>query len=141
MNLNELYQEIILDHCKHPRNAGPLEDHEVMADEKNPSCGDHIRLRVEVDGNLVSGVRYDSQGCAISTASASIMSEMVAGLSIDEAKAKSGRFVALMRSEIDPELDEIEEILALSGVREYPMRIKCATMCWHALVSALEQAV
>lgn len=141
MNLNELYQEIILDHCKHPRNAGPLEDHDVMAEEKNPSCGDHIRLRAEVSGGVVSGVKYDSKGCAISTASASIMSEMVVGLPVSEAKAKSARFVSLMRSEIDPDPDEIEEILALSGVRQFPMRIKCATMCWHALDAALEQAI
>jgi nitrogen fixation protein NifU and related proteins len=141
MNLNELYQEIILDHCKHPRNTESIEDHEVMADEKNPSCGDHIRLRVELKNGQIEGVKYDSKGCAISTASASIMSEMVVGLSVDAAKQKATNFIAMMRSEAEPEPDEIEEVLALSGVRTFPMRIKCATMCWHAFESALDQAV
>lgn len=139
MELDELYQDILLDHYRHPRNAAPVPDDRLQAEEINPSCGDHIRLAAEIgpDGRLVC-VRHESTGCAISTASASMMSEFVRGRTPAEVIACADRFTAMMRDEtpFDPMGDE--DLHALEGVKKFPLRVKCATMCWHALKKALE---
>ncbi len=140
MDLDELYQEILLDHFRHPHNREDLRDDEVLADEENPNCGDRIRLAVELgpDGK-VKHIRFDGKGCAISTASASIMTEFAKGRSPAELRAAADRFAAMMRSEAPFDAGDIEDAEALKGVREFPLRIKCATMSWHALKRALER--
>ncbi|HOW98469.1 MAG TPA: SUF system NifU family Fe-S cluster assembly protein [Kiritimatiellia bacterium] len=137
MELDELYQDILLDHFKHPRNYGPLPEPEVLVDELNPTCGDHIRLTARLENGRVADVRFDGQGCAISLASASMMSELMRGLTPDEARARAADFVAFMRGEKDLDPDTLGDLAALAGVRQFPLRIKCATMSWHALEKAL----
>lgn len=140
MDLDELYQEILLDHFRNPRNREELREDEVLADEENPNCGDRIRLAVELgpDG-MVKNIRFDGKGCAISTASASIMTEFARGRRPDELREAADRFAAMMRSEHPFEAGDIEDAEALEGVREFPLRIKCATMAWHALKRALDR--
>lgn len=137
MELDELYQDILLDHFKHPRNYGPLPDAEVLVDELNPTCGDHIRLTARLENGRVAEVRFDGKGCAISLASASMMSELMRGLTPEEARARAVDFVAFMRGEKDLDPDALGDLAALAGVRQFPLRIKCATMSWHAMEKAL----
>ena len=139
VELDDLYQEIILDHFKNPRNARPLTDDEVVVDEENPTCGDQIKLFAKVEDGKVVDVKYEARGCAISTASASMMSELAMGRSIDEVRELTTSFSAMMRGEKPFEGDGFDDLIALEGVKRYPLRIKCATMCWHALNSALDQ--
>ena len=138
MAFDDLYQEIILDHAKHPRNK---EDLDFISDDEvheNPSCGDSIKLAVDFskDGKL-ERVRFDGDGCAISTSSASMMTEIVEGKTRDEAKNMTTDFIKIMRKEKDNSLDEWGDIMALQGVIKYPLRVKCATLPWHALEDVL----
>ncbi len=140
MQMDDLYQEMIIDHYKHPRHAATLTDEEVLVDEENPTCGDRIRLTATVaEDGTVSDIRYDANGCAISVASASMMAETLVGRPVGEAREQIRDFVELMRGrkEIDP--SELGDLVALEGVKNFPMRIKCATMCWHAVEHALNQ--
>ena len=138
-DLRELYQEAILDHNKSPRNFGPLEDATNQADGFNPLCGDRIALRVRVENGKIEDIAFEGAGCAISTASASMMTEAVKGKSIAEAEQLFEQFHQMVTKEMPEEhLPELEELEALSGVREFPIRIKCATLAWHALDSALK---
>jgi nitrogen fixation NifU-like protein len=139
VEIDDLYQEIILDHYKHPRHAGKLSDAEAMIDEENPTCGDHIKLTAKAGQGRVEDVTIDCSGCAICTASSSIMAEMVVGRPVAEARTLAGRFTALMRGEGDMSDDELGDLVALKGVTRYPLRVKCATMGWHALQSALDK--
>jgi len=140
MEMDDLYQEIILDHYKHPRHAAELSDDEVLVDEENPTCGDQIRLTASVDdGGRITDIRFDAKGCAISVASSSMMAEALVGLHVEDAKAKIAGFVDLMRGEREIPADELDDLAALEGVKNYPMRVKCATMCWHAIESALQK--
>lgn len=138
-DLRELYQTTILDHYKKPRNFGPLPGETARAEGHNPLCGDRVTLHVLVDGGVVRDVRFEGSGCAISTASASMMTEAVKGKTIDEAERIFERFHQLIAGPSDalPGPDEIGKLAVFSGVREYPTRIKCATLVWHALRSAL----
>ena len=139
MELDELYQEIILDHYRNPRHRGPVADAEVKAEESNPSCGDHIRIFVRLDaGGRIAEIRHDGDGCAISMASASMMSEFAMGRSPGEFRAGADAFIACLRGEREALPDGLEDVEPLSGVRRFPMRVKCATMCWHAMKHALE---
>lgn len=137
MELDELYQDILLDHFKRPRNYGPLPDSEVLVDELNPTCGDHIRLAARLENGRVAEVRFDGKGCAISLASASMMSELMRGLTPQEARARAADFAAFMRGEKQIDPDTLGDLAALAGVRQFPLRIKCATMSWHAMEKAL----
>ena len=139
MELDDLYQEIILDHYRNPRHAGDVSDEELLVDEENPTCGDQIRLTACVEDGVVKDIRYDARGCAISTASASMMGEELIGKSVEQARASIAGFVALMRGEKEAELDELGDLAALEGVKQYPLRIKCATMSWHAAGLALDK--
>lgn len=139
MELDELYKDLILDHCKYPRNFRPLADVEVLVDEENPTCGDHIRLTVKVEQGKIADVKFDGKGCAISTASASMMSERMIGMPVAEARQLIGDFVALIRGEKEMDADALGELAALEGVKQYPMRVKCATMSWHAAEKALDK--
>jgi nitrogen fixation NifU-like protein len=139
MDLDALYQDIILDHYKHPRNYGPIANEEVLMDEENPLCGDHIRLTATVKDGKVQSIRFDGKGCAISMASSSMMTESLIGKTIEEARAMINDFLASMRGEHQINTDTAGDLVALEGVKKYPLRVKCATLGWHAIQSALKK--
>ena len=144
MELKELYQEIILDHAKNPRNKGKCEGYNHDAKAHNPLCGDKVHVYLKLDNKKkVEGLTFEGDGCAISLASASIMTELVQGKSFEEAKEIMNAFLNMIKntSEIQSNyLDEDQKtkLMSLSGVKQFPMRVKCATLSWHTLVSALE---
>lgn len=145
LDLRELYQEVILDHHKHPRNRGPLEDATASADGHNPLCGDTVTVHIKTDGEVVDDVRFEGSGCAISTASASMMTEALHGKSIDEVERLFRQFQAMVTAEGEPAEDvdlegELGDLGVLAGVREHPVRIKCATLPWHTMIAALKGA-
>ena len=134
--LNDLYQEVILDHSKRPRNFHQMEDATRRVEGYNPLCGDKLALFVKLDGETVKDVSFVGAGCAISTASASIMTEAIKGKSRQEAVQLMERFHDLLTTE-KPRKEDLGKLEAFSGVREYPARVKCATLAWHTLKSAL----
>ncbi|HUP21835.1 MAG TPA: SUF system NifU family Fe-S cluster assembly protein [Thermoanaerobaculia bacterium] len=139
-DLRALYQEVILDHYKRPRNFGPLADADRHAEGYNPMCGDRVKLHLRMDGDRIAGISFEGAGCAISTASASLMTEAVAGMSREDANALERRFHGLLTGEERTgEAGDLGKLEALAGVREFPIRIKCATLAWHALRTALEE--
>ncbi|HEX3913024.1 MAG TPA: SUF system NifU family Fe-S cluster assembly protein [Steroidobacteraceae bacterium] len=140
MELTDLYRDVILDHNRRPRNFGSLESADASVEGFNPLCGDHLTLRLKLDGDTINDIRFEGQGCAISTASASLMTEAVKGKSRDAALALFERVHQLLTDDAAPPADELGKLAALSGVREYPARVKCASLCWHTLASALQAA-
>jgi nitrogen fixation NifU-like protein len=137
--LEDLYQELILDHSKNPRNFGEMEDSDRQAEGYNPLCGDHIHIYVKLDGETLEKVNFDGKGCAICTASASLMTEGLKGKSLKESEALFCRFHSLMTgceqgSQMKIELGKLE---VLEGVKNYPIRVKCATLPWHTFEAAL----
>lgn len=136
-DLRELYQEIILDHSKSPRNSGELDDATGEAQGNNPLCGDRITVYVKLDGDRIVDARFVARGCAISVASASMMTELLKGKTVAEAEAAFERFHEQLTGNDGPELDDEDEMGALMGVRDFPTRIKCATLPWHTLNAAL----
>lgn len=138
--LRELYQEVILDHNKRPRNTGALDGATNEAEGYNPLCGDRISLHVKLDDDLVQDIRFEGLGCAISTASASLMTEAVKGRSVKEAHELFAQFHKMVAQEGDHAEwpDELASLEALAGVKEFPVRIKCATLAWHTLEAALK---
>lgn len=144
MSLEELYREVILDHYRNPRNRGRLSDPDASADGSNPLCGDEVRIDLSLDGELIAAVGVTGQGCSISQASASMMSEAVTGRTVAEAEELMSRFKGMMSIEqADPGLDPerpgaaLGDLEALQGVRKFPVRIKCADLPWTTLSSAL----
>lgn len=138
-DLRELYQEVILDHTKRPRNFGRLDEANRRAKGHNPLCGDKIDIFLKLKDGVIEDVRFDGAGCAISTASASMMSETVKGKTQGEAEDIFQDFHRLLTEETNGELtDKLGKLAVFSGVREFPVRVKCATLAWHALKSALE---
>jgi nitrogen fixation NifU-like protein len=135
-DLGDLYQEIILDHYKKPRNAGRLEEPTCSASGDNPLCGDKISISVKKIGDKVDDIRWNGAGCAISTASASLMSEAIKGKSIAEIEALFSRFHDMVTGKGPSE--GLEKLEVFSGVSEYPVRVKCASLAWHTLRAALE---
>lgn len=140
-DLRELYQEIILDHGKNPRNFGRPADSNCEAHGDNPLCGDRITVYVALDGDVVRDVGFDGKGCAISTASASMMTELLKGKTRAEVEALFAKFHDLVTgkdgAEIALENDDLDKLVVLSGVRQFPMRVKCATLAWHTLNAAI----
>lgn len=139
-DLDDLYMEIILDHYKSPRNKADLSHIDDDQLHENPSCGDTVKLEVRLgeDGRIAS-VRFDGHGCAISTASASLMTERLPGLTPDEARRFISIFLEVLRGEQPPErLEEWGDLAVLGGVVQFPMRVKCATLAWHALKENLK---
>jgi nitrogen fixation NifU-like protein len=139
MDLKELYREVILDHNKSPRNFGRLAPASAAADGHNPLCGDRLHLTVQIEGDRVADLKFEGKGCAISTASASLMTEAVKGKS----RAQIGELFdqvhqLLTQHDFEPAMD-LGKLAALSGVREFPARVKCASLCWHTLNAALER--
>ena len=144
MNLKELYQEIILDHGKNPRNLGKFDNFNKDAKGHNPLCGDKVHLFLKLDENKkVDDISFEGEGCAISMASASIMTDLMKGKSEKDAKEIIEKFLDMIKEKdnIDTKLleeDEKTKLMSLGGVKNYPMRVKCATLSWHALSSALQ---
>jgi len=145
MELKELYQEIILDHAKNPRHKGKCEGYNRDAKAHNPLCGDkvHIFLKLDKDKNI-SGLSFEGDGCAISLASASILTDTLQGKDLSFTKKIITDFLSMLRNKTKITLnslteDQVTTIKSLSGVQEFPMRIKCATMAWHTLLSAIEK--
>ncbi len=136
---DDLYQEVILDHYKRPRNRGRIEDADHHAEGQNPLCGDHITVFVKVRDGIVEDISFEGAGCAISTASASLMTETVKGKTLDEAKAFFRKFHAMVTGseEVDGG-DGLGKLAVFSGVCQYPARVKCATLVWHTLDAALD---
>ncbi len=135
----EMYSQLILDHNKQPRNRGRLKAPSHSAQGNNPLCGDRVTIDLRLDGDRIQDVAFDGAGCAISTASASLMTEALRGRSVAEARQLFERFRALLtHGEADPDQPELGKLEAFAGVRQYPMRVKCATLPWHALVAALD---
>ncbi len=134
--LRELYQEVILDHNKSPRNFHRMENPDRKVEGYNPLCGDHYTVFVKFSGDLISDVSFDGAGCAISKASASVMSSVVKGKSKEEAEKLFERFHKLVMGEISPD-GEFGKLAAFSGVSEFPARVKCASLPWHTLHAAL----
>ena len=139
MSLDDLYREVILDHYSHPRNKGSLELADVTREGANPLCGDEIRLWVIVRAGVVQDVRFDGKGCAISQASASMMTERVKGRPVGEAGRVIASFKAMMRG--DQPSDDLRDLVAFQGVRKFPVRVKCATLSWLTLEGALGDLV
>ena len=140
-DLMDLYQEVILDHNKTPRNFGSMADADHSAEGNNPLCGDQLRLYLKMDGDRVEQIRFEGSGCAISTASASLMTEVVVGKTRREVEALYQSFHELLTG--DPSVvaeagPELGKLAVFSGVREYPVRVKCATLAWHTLQAALK---
>jgi nitrogen fixation NifU-like protein len=142
MDLDALYQEIILDHYRSPHNAGLRDPFEAEVHHVNPTCGDEITLRVHLDGETVTDVSYDAEGCSISQASASVMTDLVIGQPVSTAFAAHEAFVELMhgRGKIEPDEEVLEDGIAFAGVAQFPARIKCALLSWMAFKDATAQA-
>ncbi len=144
MDLKELYQEIILDHGKNPRNFGKCEEYNRDAKAHNPLCGDKIHIYLKLDKEKkVENLTFEGEGCAISLASASILTEIIKGKEFNVAKKIIDDFLNLIKNEVKISVNSLSEdqkttIMSLSGVKQFPMRVKCATMAWHTLTSALE---
>lgn len=138
VDLRDLYQEIILEHSRSPRNEGPLENRTGEAQGNNPLCGDRIKVYVKLDGDRVADARFEARGCAISIASASMMTDLVKNKPLDEAVEAFEDFVTRVTAKDAVENDENDPLSALMGVREFPTRIKCATLPWHTLKAALD---
>jgi len=136
--LDDLYRELILDHYSHPRNKGELPDAEIRVEGANPLCGDELSIFVKLTGGTISDVRFVGRGCSISQASASMMTEQIKGKTLDEARRLSGRFKAMMQGQPVGE-DELGDLMALQGVRKFPVRVKCALLSWVALEQGMDE--
>jgi nitrogen fixation protein NifU and related proteins len=142
LDLRELYQEVILDHNKNPRNCYKMTDATCHAEGFNPLCGDHLTLYLQIENNVITAASFEGNGCAISTASASLMTEYLKHKTLDEAETLFKNFHALMmdQSPIDEKTmqQQFGKLTVLAGVREFPARVKCATLAWHTLKAALQ---
>jgi nitrogen fixation NifU-like protein len=138
--LRELYQEVILDHNKHPRNFRVIESPTKSVEGYNPLCGDHYTIYVNVDGGVITDVSFQGAGCAISKASASVMSQVLKGKTMSEANALFEEFHELVtgKRSAEDDIDRLGKLAAFSGVSEFPARVKCASLAWHTLKAALE---
>jgi nitrogen fixation NifU-like protein len=137
MDLKELYRDVILDHNRTPRNFGRLEPADGRAEGHNPLCGDQLSLFVRMDGERIADVRFEGKGCAISTASASLMTEAVRGKDRAAVRELFDKVHTLLTQQDAPLDGSLGKLAALSGVREFPARVKCASLCWHTLNAAL----
>jgi nitrogen fixation NifU-like protein len=137
--LTDLYQELILDHNRRPRNYGALADATQTANGYNPLCGDRLKVYVRLEGDAIAGVSFEGSGCAISKASASLMTDAVKGRSVAEAGELFDRVHAMLTAPLDRPGDDtgLGKLVVLAGVREFPVRVKCASLAWHTLKAAL----
>ena len=140
-----VYQQIILDHYKHPQHRGLPDEFDAQVHHVNPTCGDEVTLALSLDGDTISAVGWDGEGCSISQASTSVMTGLVVGKTVDDALALQAKFLELMQSQGGAELteadeDELEDAVAFEGVSKYPARVKCALLGWMAMKSAVAEA-
>lgn len=141
MDLKDLYRDVIVDHNRNPRNFGKLEPADAHADGHNPLCGDRLTIYVNLDGERIREARFQGSGCAISVASASLLTEAVKGKSRQEVHSLFEDVHALLtRQDATADPARLGKLAALSGVREFPARVKCASLCWHTLNAALDRA-
>ena len=138
-DLRELYQQVILDHNRNPKNFGRLENANREAEGYNPLCGDHYTIYLEIEDGVVKHAGFDGTGCAISKSSASVMTQILEGKTLEEAKAIFEKFVAMVKGELS-DTSDLGKLAVFEGVREFPTRTKCATLSWHAMRNALEGA-
>jgi nitrogen fixation NifU-like protein len=140
MDLKDLYRDVIVDHNRHPRNFREIPDADRRADGFNPLCGDKLTVYVKLDGGRISDVSFNGSGCAISIASASLLTESVKGKTLAEVAGLFSQMHQLLtRDDVDIDVASLGKLGALSGVREFPARVKCASLCWHTLDAALHQ--
>ena len=142
MNLDELYQTIILDHYREKHHSGLREPYEAEVHHVNPSCGDELTLRVHLDGDTIADMSYDGEGCSISQASTSVLGDLVIGRDTDHFSRLYDDFLEMMHSkgEITPDEDRFEDAIAFAGVSKFPARVKCALLAWAALRDAVSKA-
>jgi nitrogen fixation NifU-like protein len=138
--LEDLYKEVILDHYKNPRNKRPLPGAEVSCSKNNPLCGDEITVNAHLEDGRIAEVTFEGSGCSISQASASMLTESVAGSAVGEAEALAARVRAMLAGEVEPTEEAFGDLVALKGVVKYPVRIKCAVLAWDVLQDALSGA-
>jgi nitrogen fixation NifU-like protein len=143
MKLDQLYQEIILDHYKRPHGRGLRDPFDAEAHHVNPTCGDEVTLRVRIAGGVVEDVSYDGMGCSISQASASVLHDLMSGSPVTETLARHEAFAILMagRGQVEPDEEMLQDAVAFAGVAKYPARVKCALLPWMAYKDALARAV
>ena len=143
MNLDELYQTIILDHYREKHHSGLRDPYQAEVHHVNPSCGDELTLRVHLDGETIADVSYDGEGCSISQASTSVLGDLVIGKEIDHFSGLYDDFLEMMHSKgaIVPDEDRFEDAIAFAGVSKFPARVKCALLAWTALRDAVAQAL
>ena len=139
MDLKELYRDVILDHNKRPRNFGRIEPSDSHAEGHNPLCGDRLTVWLRLKDDRIEDIRFEGKGCAISTASASLMTEAVKGKDRATVQSLYGRIHSLLTQQDAVPDTSLGKLAALSGVREFPARVKCASLCWHTLNAALER--
>lgn len=139
-DLTDLYQEVILDHNRRPRNFRRIEKPSHHADGYNPLCGDRVSLFVQVAGERIEDVAFEGSGCAISKASASLMTDRLKGCTVEEARDLFQRFHRMVTTPPDAPVEDLGKLSALAGVREFPVRVKCASLAWHTLKAALDRA-
>ena len=140
-SLRELYQEVILDHSRHPRHFGALEDATHTGEGYNPLCGDRVKIYLALDGqSRIKDIAFEGKGCAISQASASLMTDMLEGRTVEQAEHLMGGFLHLVKGEDTNGLaeEDRERLEVMGGISEFPMRVKCATLAWHAMKAALD---
>lgn len=137
-DLKDLYQEVIVDHNRSPRNFGKLENADHTLEGYNPLCGDRLTLYLNLDDGRIADISFDGSGCAISIASASLMTDAMKGKTINEAKEIFNQFHELVTTDkVEVDFDKFGKLAVLAGVRNYPTRVKCATLCWHTLHSVI----
>tara|TARA_B100001996_G_scaffold283183_2_gene223483 strand:- start:980 stop:1426 length:447 start_codon:yes stop_codon:yes gene_type:complete len=136
-DIKDLYQEIIVDHNRSPRNFGVIDDADKILEGFNPLCGDKLKLYIKIDGQNINDIAFDGSGCAISIASASLMTDAMKNKSIDEAESLFNEFHALITTEEKIDSKHLGKLTVLAGVKDFPGRVKCASLCWHTLHSAL----
>jgi nitrogen fixation NifU-like protein len=142
MNLDSMYQEIILDHYKNPHRRGLREPFDGESFQVNPTCGDEVTLRVKLTGDTVEDVSYEGQGCSISQASTSVLTDLVVGHGLGDAMSTMDAFVELIqgRGQVEPDEEVLEDAVAFAGVARYPARVKCALLGWMAFKDAVSRA-
>jgi nitrogen fixation protein NifU and related proteins len=138
-DLRELYQEVILDHNRRPRNFHALADASHQAEGYNPLCGDRLTLYLRVDGDVISDVGFEGSGCAISKASASLMTDAIKGRTVLDARTLFERFHRMVTAPPDQQVEDLGKLSVLAGVRQFPVRVKCASLAWHTFSAALDR--
>jgi nitrogen fixation NifU-like protein len=136
-DLRDLYQEVILDHNRRPRNFHAIPDASQTAEGYNPLCGDRLTLYMKISGDVITDLSFEGAGCAISKASASMMTDAIKGRTISEANALFDRFHRMVTTPPDQAVEDMGKLSSLAGVREFPVRVKCASLAWHTLKAAM----